>query len=68
MGHLPVHRGGGERGANPPVVEPHRMRLDPFRQLAPFPTGGEALSTMTFSILPGDDPLGRWESEGGFAQ
>ena len=148
MAHLPVRRSGGERGGTPPAVEPHRMRLDPFRQDAPFPTGGEAPTrfmpdfqiektedslvfkaelrgieanevdvavtgdrltisghlydpqacsyaafthaftlpegsigdkevcaaldggalTVTFSALPGDDPLERWEWEGGLAR
>ena len=148
MAHLPVRRNGGERGATPQVGWPLRMRADPFRQVAPFPTAGEepkrfepdfqiettedsfsfkadllgikenevdivvsgdrltisghlydpracsyagftraftvpethdsdkqvraaldcGVLTVTFSIRPGDDPLGRWESEGGCAR
>jgi hypothetical protein len=44
------------------------MRLDPFRQGAPSPTGGETPLTVMFSALPWDDALERWESEGGLAR
>jgi len=148
MAHLPVRRDGGARGGTSQVGEPLRMRADPFRQVALFPTDGaepmrfepdfqvektedsfsfkaellgikenevdivvsgdrltisghlydpgacsyagftraftlpethdsdkpvraaldRGVLTVTFSSLPGDDPLGRWESEGGRAR
>ena len=44
------------------------MRLDPFRQVAPFAIGGEAPLMVMFAALPGDDFLERWEWEGGLAR